>query len=57
VSKVIRDRAGLNPPGGKAADDIQYRSVDGPSVFTHPLCVNTYRDGKKVGEEAPASGY
>jgi len=57
VSKVIRDRAGLNPPGGKAADDIQYSSVDGPSVFTHPLCVNTYRDGKKVGEEAPASGY
>lgn len=52
TAKRVRDMAGLNPPGGKGADDITYPSVDGPSVFSHPLCQNTYRDGKFLGNEA-----
>jgi hypothetical protein len=30
---------------------------DGPSVFTHPKCVNTWRDGVFLGNEPPATGY
>lgn len=52
TAKRMRDAAGLNPPGGAHADDITYPSVDGPSVFSHPLCQNTYRDGKFLGNEA-----
>ena len=57
VAKKVRDAAGLNPPGGKLADDISYSSVDGASVFTHPLCLNTKRNGVALGSELPASGY
>ena len=57
ISKRMRDKAGLNPPGGPAADDITYSAVDGASAFTHPLCANTYRDGKKLGDEAKAANY
>jgi hypothetical protein len=57
IAKRIRDKAGLNPDGGPFADDIQYSAVDGPSLFSHPLCVHTYRNGKKIGEEPPAKGY
>jgi len=39
------------------SDDILYSSVDGPSPFVHPLCANTYRDGRKVGDEPASSGY
>jgi uncharacterized protein GlcG (DUF336 family) len=60
IAKRVRDLAGLNPPaglGGMTGDDIQYSSADGASVFTHPLCLNTYRNGKFIGNEQPASGY
>ncbi len=57
IAKRVRDLAGLNPPGGKTVDDISYSSVDGPSAFTHPLCLNTYRNGAFIGNEAPANGY
>jgi len=57
ISKRIRDKAGLNPPDGPLADDITFSKADGPSVFTHPLCVNTWRNGVKLGDEAPAGGY
>lgn len=57
ISKRVRDLAGLNPPGGPLADDITYSSTDGPSVFTHPLCPNTFRNGIFVGNEQPAAGY
>jgi uncharacterized protein GlcG (DUF336 family) len=57
IAKRVRDQAGLNPMGGKLADDIQYASADGPGVFTHPLCLNTFRNGTKIGEELPSSGY
>ena len=57
IAKRTRDQLQLNPPGGSLADDISYSAPDGPSVFTHPLCVNTWRNGVKIGEEAPAVGY
>src|SRR5437016_5735797 len=57
IAKRVRDAAGMNPPGGATVDDISYSSKDGPSVFTHPLCPNTYRNGVKIGDEAKATGY
>ena len=30
-------------------------NVGAPSVFAHPVCLNTYRNGTKIGSEAPAS--
>ena len=57
IAKRVRNLGGLNPPGGKLADDISYSSVDGPSVFTHPLCPNTFRNGTFVGNELEATGY
>jgi len=53
TAKRMRNEAGLNPPGGMHADDITFPTVDGPSGFSHPLCQNTYRDGKFLGNEAP----
>jgi len=55
VAKGMRDLAGLNPAKGRAADDIQYAEADGPSVFAHPLCPNTMRDGKKLGDAQPGA--
>jgi uncharacterized protein GlcG (DUF336 family) len=57
IAKRIRDSAGLNPPGGQFADDIWFTKIDGPSVYAHPLCPNTWKNGKKIGEEAPAQAY
>ena len=57
IAKRVRDLAGLNPAGGATADDITYSSVDGASIFTHPLCFNTWRNGVFIGEESPAAGY
>jgi uncharacterized protein GlcG (DUF336 family) len=57
IAKRVRNQAGLNPPGGPSVDDITYSSVDGASPFTHPLCLNTYRNGTFIGNELPASGY
>jgi uncharacterized protein GlcG (DUF336 family) len=57
IAKRVRDLLGMNPPGGPTADDISYSSADGASVFTHPLCVHTYRNGTFIGEEQVASGY
>lgn len=57
IAKQVRSAAGLNPPGGPFVDDIQYSLVDGASVFTHPLCLNTLRNGVFIGNEAPSAGY
>lgn len=57
IAKRVRSLAGLNPPGGAAADDIKYSSVEGPSPFVHPLCPNTFRNGGFIGNELPSSGY
>ena len=56
IAKGVRTLAGLDPSGGSAQDDILY-PIDGPSVFMHPFCVNTFRNGSHVGEETPAKTY
>jgi uncharacterized protein GlcG (DUF336 family) len=56
IAKRMRVAAGLDPKG-LPSDDIVFTSVDGASPFAHPLCPNTFRDGKKVGDEPAASGY
>lgn len=53
IAKRIRDAAALNPAQGGLVDDIVYPSVDGPSLFAHSLCANTWRNGSKIGEEPP----
>jgi uncharacterized protein GlcG (DUF336 family) len=53
IAKRVRDLAKLNPPGGPTADDVIYASVDGPSLFQHPLCGNTKRNGVLIGTEQP----
>ncbi len=55
VAKRVRNLADLNPPGGALVDDIVYSPPDPPSVFAHPKCVNTYRNGTFIGQETPAS--
>jgi uncharacterized protein GlcG (DUF336 family) len=56
ISKRVRQAAGL-APAGLPSDDIVYTAVDGASPFAHPLCPNTYRDGRRLGDEAPGAGY
>lgn len=55
TAKRIRHMAGMDPPGGEGVDDIVYSNVDGPSIFAHPLCYNTWRNGKFIGNPPPAS--
>ncbi|MBM3727514.1 MAG: heme-binding protein [Acidobacteria bacterium] len=57
IAKRVRSILTLDPPGGPSVDDITYTVADGAGVFTHPLCVNTFRNGVFVGNEAAASGY
>lgn len=57
VAKTTRNALNYNPPGGALADDISYSSIDGASAFTHPLCLNTFRNGLFIGQELPAAGY
>lgn len=57
IAKRIRHLANMDPEKGEFVDDIVYTSVDGPSEFAHPLCDNTWRNGKKLGDEAKAQGY
>ena len=57
IAKRIRHLAQLDPEKGEFADDIVFTSADGPSPFAHPLCGNTWRNGRKLGDEATAVGY
>jgi uncharacterized protein GlcG (DUF336 family) len=54
IAKRIRHLANLDPEKGQFVDDIVFTSADGPSEFAHPLCSNTWRNGKKIGDEAKA---
>jgi len=55
IAKRVRDLAGMNPSGGATADDIVYATnAASANVFAHPVCLNTYLNGAKIGEEAPA---
>jgi len=55
IAKRTRDNLGMNPPGGPTADDIVYSPPDAPSVFAHPQCINTWRNGVKLAGEKPES--
>jgi uncharacterized protein GlcG (DUF336 family) len=57
IAKRIRHLANLDPEKGEFADDIVYAAVDGESEFAHPMCDNTWRNGKKLGDETKAKGY
>ncbi len=57
IAKRIRHLAQLDPEKGQYADDIIFTAADGASPFAHPLCANTWRNGMKIGDEAPATGY
>ena len=57
IAKRIRHLGGLDPAKGPSADDIQYAKADRGSIYTHPLCPNTWRNGQRVGDEAVAAGY
>ncbi len=57
IAKRIRHLANLDPEKGEFADDIVFASADGPSEFAHPMCANTWRNGRKLGDEAKAKGY
>jgi uncharacterized protein GlcG (DUF336 family) len=58
IAKRVRNLGGLNPPaslGGMLGDDIVYSPPDAPSVFAHPVCLNTKRNGVAIGDEIPAT--
>ena len=58
IAKRVRNLAALNPAGGALADDITYTVPDGAGPFTHPPCLNTWRNGVNLNQsEKPASGY
>jgi uncharacterized protein GlcG (DUF336 family) len=57
IAKRMRHLANLDPEKGEFADDIVFASADGASEFAHPLCDNTWRNGKKLGDESKAKGY
>ena len=54
IAKRVRNLAGLDPAGGPLVDDIQYSAADGPSVFSHPACINTWRNGMKIPDDEAA---
>ena len=55
IAKRVRNLLGLNPPGGATVDEIVYSPPDPPSVFAHPVCVNTWRNGMFIGNEKKAT--
>lgn len=57
IAKRVRHYAGYDPAKGPMVDDIQYAKADHASIYTHPLCTNTWRNGQRIGDEPPASGY
>ena len=57
LAKRVRHLAKLDPDKGEFVDDIVYTKADGPSVYAHPLCSNTWRNGMKLGDEQMPSDY
>ena len=53
IAKRMREIAQLTPADGSEADDIVFAQTDGPSIFAHPLCPNTIRNGQTIGDEQP----
>ena len=57
IAKRLRHLLGMDPTGGPTADDIKFSSdTGGPTVFDHPKCPNTYRNGVGLGDEKPSNG-
>jgi hypothetical protein len=59
IAKRARNLAGMNPAGGALADDIVYSVPPdaATSFFTHPRCINTYRNGAGLSDETKAGPY
>lgn len=57
MAKRVRHLAQLDPEKGEFIDDIVYTKADGPSVYAHPLCPNTWRNGKQIGDERKPMDY
>jgi uncharacterized protein GlcG (DUF336 family) len=57
IAKRIRHAAQLDPEKGEFIDDIVYTKADGPSIYAHPLCMNTWRNGKQLGDEEKPAAY
>ena len=57
AARAVLDGTTADPRHEFWPDDISYTVVDGASVFPHPLCPNTWLNGRKVGDEPKASGY
>ena len=57
IAKVIRAMARLAPPGGNTIDDIVYAVDEPASAHTHPVCLNTYRNGVAIGSPPPRPSY
>ena len=57
IAKRMRNAAGLNPAKDVTADDIVFTEADGPSVFAHPLCTNTFRNDTTIGDEPAPTGF
>lgn len=57
IAKRIRAMMGLIPPGGNFVDDITYAVADPASVYTHPVCRNTWKNGRKIGDAPPQPSY
>jgi len=58
IAKRVRHLLHMDPSGGPTADDIVYVPPDNMAtvgVFAHPVCLNTWRNGVFIGNEAPAS--
>ncbi|HEY0178484.1 MAG TPA: heme-binding protein [Dokdonella sp.] len=51
IAKRIRSAMKRDPAEGPGADDIVYAETDGASIYAHPLCPNTWRNGQHVGDE------
>jgi hypothetical protein len=50
ATAAATDDAASSWPGSQAIAKAK-------APFTHPLCANTWQNGKKIGDEAKASGY
>jgi uncharacterized protein GlcG (DUF336 family) len=55
IAKRVRKAAGLEPAAGGLSDDVVYLGVDAPSVYAHPLCSNTWRNGVHLGDEGASA--
>jgi uncharacterized protein GlcG (DUF336 family) len=55
IAKRVRHLLHMDPSNGPLTDDIVYSPPDPASVFAHPVCLNTFRNGVFIGTEQPAT--